>query len=121
MQRITDIVIPRLLDVLEVDGRHIKPCLIHGDLWEGNIRTENETGQKFKFDSAAYYTHKDMEIASWTCKQHKLRAKAYKREYLKHFHASEPVDEWDDRSRLYGLKELLINSAHFPGSNVRQR
>lgn len=120
-QRITDTVIPRLLDVLEANGRRIKPCLIHSDLWEGNIGTKYETGQIFVFDSAAYYAHNEMEIASWTCKHHKLRAKAYKEEYLKHFRVSEPVDEWDDQSRLYGLKELFINCPHFPGSSVRQR
>ena len=47
--------------------------------------------------------------------------KAYKREYLRHFEASEPVNEWDDRIRLYSLKELFINSALFPGSQVRDR
>lgn len=120
-QTIVGSVIPRLLDALKANGRQIKPCLIHGDLWEGNIGTEYETGQIYIYDSAAYYAHNEMEIASWTCKHHKLRARAYKREYLRHFDASEPVDEWEDRSRLYGLKELLINSAHFPGSTVRER
>lgn len=32
-------VIPRLLGALESEGRSVKPCLIHGDLWEGNIGT----------------------------------------------------------------------------------
>jgi fructosamine-3-kinase len=30
-------VIPRLLDPLETDGRSIKPVLLHGDLWLGNV------------------------------------------------------------------------------------
>jgi protein-ribulosamine 3-kinase len=30
-------VIPRLLGALQENGRQIKPCLIHGDLWEGNM------------------------------------------------------------------------------------
>lgn len=31
-------VIPRLVGVLEIDGRSVKPTLIHGDLWEGKSR-----------------------------------------------------------------------------------
>jgi protein-ribulosamine 3-kinase len=32
-----DNVILRLLNVLQSDGRKIKPSLVHGDLWEGNV------------------------------------------------------------------------------------
>ena len=28
-------VVPRLLGVLQADGRELKPSLIHGDCWEG--------------------------------------------------------------------------------------
>ena len=28
-------VVPRLLLPLEADGRVLKPCLIHGDCWDG--------------------------------------------------------------------------------------
>ena len=62
-----------------------------------------------------------MELGTLSVDHHRLRAKAYKREYLRHFEASEPVNEWDDRIRLYSLKELFINSALFPGSQVRDR
>jgi protein-ribulosamine 3-kinase len=44
-------VIPRLIGNLERDGRSIKPCLIHGDLWEGNIGTVQETGDIYIYDS----------------------------------------------------------------------
>ena len=47
-------VIPRLLGVLETGGRKIKPCLIHGDLWEGNIGTDFQTGKLYIFDAASY-------------------------------------------------------------------
>lgn len=38
-----DNVIPRLSGILERDGRGIKPCLIHGDLWKSNIGTDART------------------------------------------------------------------------------
>ena len=39
-------VIPRLLDPLVSDGRTIKPCLVHGDLWD-----ENAAGGKRPYKS----------------------------------------------------------------------
>ena len=30
-------VVPRLLLPLEADGRVLKPCLIHGDCWDGKL------------------------------------------------------------------------------------
>ena len=119
--QVIDVVIPRLLGALEADGRTIKPCLIHGDLWEGNVGTEYNTGKIYIFDSCAYYAHNEMELGTLSVDHHRLRAKAYKREYLRHFEASEPVNEWGDRLRLYSMKELFINSALFPGSQVRAR
>lgn len=61
--RILKKVIPRLIGALERDGRRIKPCLIHADLWEGNTGTSYETGNIYVFDSGAYYAHNEMEIA----------------------------------------------------------
>jgi protein-ribulosamine 3-kinase len=55
-------VIPRLIGTLERDGRSIKPCLIHGDLWESNIGTDARNGNIYIFDAAAYYAHNEMEI-----------------------------------------------------------
>jgi protein-ribulosamine 3-kinase len=36
--RIVTDVIPLLLGPLESEGRHVKPSLIHGDLWDGNCK-----------------------------------------------------------------------------------
>lgn len=58
---ITD-VIPQLLGPLESDGRFVKPSLIHGDLWDGNIGTDYETGDVYIFDAGAYYAHNEMEL-----------------------------------------------------------
>jgi len=120
-ERVVNEVIPRLLGALESDGRSIKPSLIHGDLWEGNIGTDLETGNIYIFDACSYYAHNEMEIGMWRTEHHRMKAKAYKREYLRNMKPSEPADEWDDRNRLYSDKTKLMYSAHVPGTNVRNQ
>ncbi|KAI5918753.1 Fructosamine/Ketosamine-3-kinase [Camillea tinctor] len=115
-----DRLIPRLLDPLTSDGRSIKPCLIHGDLWESNIGTNAHTGELYIFDACAYYAHHEKEIGIWRCKHHRMNDEKYRREYFKNFPPSEPVEEFDDRNRLYSVETLIINSAHFPGAKTRQ-
>ena len=48
-------VIPRLLEPLQSGGRSIKPCLIHGDLWDENTATDMSTGEPFVFDAGSMY------------------------------------------------------------------
>lgn len=52
-------VVPRLLRPLETGGRSIKPSLIHGDLWHGNVATDAETGEPVIFDAAGFYAHNE--------------------------------------------------------------
>lgn len=116
---ITDL-IPRLVGALEADGRSVKPCLIHGDLWEGNIGTDIETGDPWIFDAATYYGHNEMELGIWQAERHQLRANVYRKQYWRHIERSEPVDECDDRNRLYSVKTNLMCSACIPGHNSRR-
>lgn len=112
--------IPRLIGALETDGRSVKPCLIHGDLWDGNIGTDANTGLPFIFDAAVYYAHHEMELGIWRAERHRLRAMIYRKEYIRNMMPSEPVSEWDDRNRLYSTKTNLMHSACFVGSPYRQ-
>ena len=50
-------VIPRLLRPLETGGRRIDPVLLHGDLWMGNVATQDATGEPLMFDSSAFWGH----------------------------------------------------------------
>ena len=52
-------VIPRLLRPLETGGRHIEPCLVHGDMWYGNVSSETDTGEPIVFDATAVYAHNE--------------------------------------------------------------
>jgi protein-ribulosamine 3-kinase len=120
--QIIDVVIPRLLGVLQSDGRQIKASLIHGDLWEGNIGTDMETGDIIFFDAGSYYAHNEMDLGIWRCEQsgQYLQAKIYSRNYFRNFEAAEPAEECEDRNRLYSLKYNLNYSAGHPGNVTRQ-
>ncbi|KAL9105925.1 MAG: hypothetical protein Q9227_008985 [Pyrenula ochraceoflavens] len=67
--RIYSYVIPRLIGILERDGRSMKPSLIHGDLWEGNTGTCPKTGDVYVFDAGAFYARNEMEIGNWRCRK----------------------------------------------------
>lgn len=121
MEIILDKVVPRLLGRLYEDGRTIKPCLIHGDLWEENIGTDPRTGYIYIFDSCAYYAHHEMAIGMWRVDHHHMKAKEYRNEYFKLFAPDEPITEYDDRNRLYCLKEKIMYSAHVPGTKAREQ
>ena len=121
-KRIFETVIPRLIGALERDGRSVKPCLIHADLWEGNTGTSYETGDIYVFDSGAFYAHNEMEIGDWRCHYNKIHNKIYTRTYLRHYGPSEPKEEWDDRNRMYSVYYNVIYSVNHmaQGKAVRQ-
>lgn len=121
-QRLIHLVIPRLLGALTEEGRKIKPSLIHGDLWEGNIGTAFDGGNVHLFDSAAFYAHNELEIADWRPYYNKISNKIYARTYLKYHGPSEPKDEWDDRNRLYSVYWNVIYSVNHlaQGRAIRQ-
>lgn len=121
-EKVIDKVIPRLLGVLHSNGRQIKPRLLHGDLWSGNVGTDGKTGKIVFYDVGSYYGHNKMELGSWRCpwSQKPSDAKSYTRHYLELFPAAEPAEEFDDRNRLYSLKFNLGYSGGHPGSIMRQ-
>ncbi len=121
-KRIFSNVIPRLIGNLEKDGRTVKPCLIHADLWEGNTGTSYDNGNIYIFDSGAFYAHNEMEIGDWRCHYNKIHNKVYTKTYLRHYGPSEPKEEWDDRNRMYCIYYNIIYSVNHmsQGKAVRQ-
>ena len=57
-------VIPRLLRPLETGGRQIKPCLVHGDLYSGNVSVDAVTGRPVLYDATCLYAHNECESCS---------------------------------------------------------
>lgn len=121
-QQVANKVVPRLLGNLRTsDGEKIKPRIIHGDLYEGNVGINMETGQVLLFDAGSYYAHNEMELGHWRSEFSSVfRAKSYLRHYLRNYPASEPINEFDDRNRLYSLKGAINYAAGHPGSPLRR-
>jgi protein-ribulosamine 3-kinase len=121
MKQLVGFVIPRLLGALQSDGREITPALVHGDLWEHNVGADMETGEIVIFDPGCTYAHNEMEFGTWRCSwAYHFNSPIYMRMYQRHVEPSEPVDEWDDRNRLYSIWPYLVDSAGHPGSGSRK-
>lgn len=114
-------VIPRLLGALQSEGREITPVFVHGNLWEGNVVTDMETGRVIIFDAdESMYGHNEIEFGTWRCNwASHFKSPAYIREYQMKIEPSEPVEEWDDRNRLYAIKAAICDSAGHCGSRSR--
>ncbi|MCJ1384891.1 hypothetical protein MMC17_008009 [Xylographa soralifera] len=121
VDRLITHVVPQVLGPLEAEGRAVKPTLIHGDLWDGNIGTDFKTGEIYVFDASVYYAHNKMEIGMWRGKFNKVvSSKVYLNSYLSRMGISEPTEQFDDRNRIYSCYMLLHESACHNGSSFRE-
>ena len=113
--------IPRLIGVMESDGRSIKPSLVHGNLWEGNIGVDQENDDPWIFDASCFYGHHEFEVAIWRAQRHDMREEVYRAQYFKNIGQSDPETEYVDRNVLYSVKTNFMHSACVPRGNSRQQ
>lgn len=113
-------VVPRLLLPLQAEGRILKPCLIHGDCWDGNTAVDATTGEAFVFDVGCFYGHNEYDTGNWRAPRHMLSRKEYIRSYLQVFPMSEPKEDWNARNLLYSLTFNIGNAICVPRSTQRQ-
>ncbi|KAK8104727.1 uncharacterized protein PG998_011760 [Apiospora kogelbergensis] len=112
-------VIPRFLGPLESDGRSIKPCLIHSDLWPGNIKPAIATDELIMFDSCAYWGHNEADLGICRNPKYKLDPAAI-REYFQHVPMSEPTADFDGRNHVYAMKYYaLLSIMYFKDKRFR--
>jgi len=63
--------VPQLLRPLETGGRQIKPSLVHGDLYSGNVSVDVETGRPVLYDATCLYAHNECKTSDLTALSHR--------------------------------------------------
>ena len=130
-------VVPRLLLPLQSEGRSIKPCLVHGDCWDGNTAMDLKSGGAFVFDACSFYGHNEYDTGNWRAARHRLSDDAYISDYKRLFPVSEPSEshhvdrrcvtdykveeDWDARNRLYSLVFNIGNAIYISGFTQKLR
>jgi protein-ribulosamine 3-kinase len=112
-------VVPRLLgdDHLN-NGNGIIPVVVHGDLWSGNasfgtIGTQDGDAEDVVYDSSACYAHNEFELG--IMKMFGGFGASFLKEYHELCPRAEPVNEYEDRVKLYELYHHLNHYALFGG------
>lgn len=113
LQQIFDKVIPRLLRPMETNGHKITPSLIHCDFWHGNVSTDVDTGEPVTYDASAFWGHNEYDIRTMTKRARYKFGPTWQREYLKHYPAAYPQEDFEARSELYILRSKVHDSALF--------
>lgn len=90
------------------------PSLLHGDLWSGNYMTSPQ-GSACIFDPAAYYGHREMDLAMT-----KLFG-GFDREFYEGYNEEFPLEKsWRQRLDICNLYPLMVHVNLFGGSYLSQ-
>ena len=113
-------VVPRLIGDDHINnGKGVTPVVVHGDLWSGNasvgvIGSDKGEPEEVVFDSSACYAHNEFELG--IMKMFGGFGGSFLKEYHELCPKSEPVEEYEDRVKLYELYHHLNHYALFGGS-----
>ena len=106
VERMAGEVVPRLLGDGHLGGRQgVVPVVVHGDLWSGNLGRgrigARDVVEEVVFDPSASYSHGEFELG--IMRMFGGFGGGFLEEYHRLVPKTEPVDEYDDRIRLYEL------------------
>jgi len=111
LSRLGDKLLPNLGQFFEGAGE-IKPSVLHGDLWSGNI--SSVSGEPVIFDPATYYGHHEAEWGMSWCA-------GFGPEFWNAYHELVPrAPGWEERHQLYTLYHILNHYNLFGGSYYNQ-
>ena len=120
VEQTATMVVPRLIgdDHLN-NGKGVTPVVVHGDLWSGNASAGvigNKKGEveDVVYDSSACYAHNEFELGAM--KMFGGFGGSFLEEYHQLCPKTEPVEEYEDRVKLYELYHHLNHYAMFGGS-----
>ncbi|RAH44269.1 putative fructosamine-3-kinase [Aspergillus brunneoviolaceus CBS 621.78] len=119
VERTAGTVVPRLLGRGHLGGGEgIVPVVVHGDLWNGNAGRgriagglESDKAGDVVYDPSACYAHSEFELGIMRMFGG-FGAKFFE-EYHRLVPKTEPVEEYEDRVRLYELYHHLNHHAIF--------
>ncbi|EME38922.1 hypothetical protein DOTSEDRAFT_75583 [Dothistroma septosporum NZE10] len=111
-------VVPRLIGDDHLNGgKGITPVVVHGDLWSGNASCGKLPGmsepEDVVYDSSACYAHSEFELG--IMKMFGGFGGGFLKEYHELVPKTEPVEEYEDRVKLYELYHHLNHHALFGG------
>lgn len=93
-------------------GVEVKPSILHGDLWSGNIAGVD--GEPCIFDPASYWGHHEAEFGMSWCA-------GFSGRFWTAYHEEIPkAPGWDDRHDIYTLYHYLNHLNLFGGSYYGQ-
>ncbi|KAK9832886.1 hypothetical protein WJX74_000787 [Apatococcus lobatus] len=94
------------------EGVEVKPCVLHGDLWSGNISSVD--GQPAIFDPAVYYGHSEAEFGMSWCA-------GFSQDFYAGYHEVMPkAPGFEARKQIYSLYHYLNHNNLFGGSYYYQ-
>lgn len=118
VQKTCDTVVPNLIGDAHLNsGKCVTPVVVHGDLWSGNASKGTLPGmsnpEDIIFDSSAVYAHSEFELGIM-----KMFG-GFGQKFLDEYHSlvpkTEPMNEYQDRVKLYELYHHLNHHALFGG------
>jgi fructosamine-3-kinase len=96
------------------DGYRPVPSMLHGDLWGGNVATDDD-GQPVIFDPAFYYGDREADIAMTEL------FGGFTREFYSAYNHAWPLDSgYAVRKTLYNLYHIINHLNLFGGGYARQ-
>ncbi|KAL4899995.1 hypothetical protein BDW74DRAFT_171081 [Aspergillus multicolor] len=104
------------------EGEGITPVVVHGDLWGGNAdrgrivgsgRKKDEEVGAVVYDSSACYAHSEFELG--IMKMFGGFGSAFFSEYHRIVPKTEPVEEYEDRVKLYELPQTINHPRKLSG------
>ncbi|KAI1128019.1 Fructosamine/Ketosamine-3-kinase [Nemania abortiva] len=115
------VVVPKYLSPLESNGRSITPCLLHLNLWRGNIKPRaNSDTACVMLNSAPCWGHHEAELGVCRNSRYGL-GEPYIEEYLKRMPISEPAEDFDTRNAIYAVRHhVLLSLIHYKDLSFRQ-
>jgi protein-ribulosamine 3-kinase len=104
----------RLFEILPSFLPEESPSLLHGDLWSGNLITDNH-GNPCLIDPAVYYGHREAELAFT------MLFGGFDKKFYGAYQEAFPLQEdFEQRADVYNLYPLLVHANLFGGSYMNQ-